>query len=287
MPGCERFSTHTTRHLCLTDLARMGWELHAISAFAGHRATESTLRYIHLSGRDLADKLNRSMDHIHAWRVEVLTRMETAGQAAAVTAAGASGHPSRRAAATAWSWPVDVSGCRRQGELTAAELRRAAGPGCWAAAAQRACGPGVAVLAAGPQAARAARCRRRDGAALASGHAPPAAVRPRRGGAGPACGAVSCSGPTGTGQPGLGRLIGAGNQELRQAMPGQIGSNARPYLIALRLPARRVHRLRHDRALPPAVAGLADLRPRNRSMTACGRSRTCWAAGATSATARC
>ncbi|MFI6358640.1 tyrosine-type recombinase/integrase [Streptomyces sp. NPDC050743] len=26
-----RFSTHTTRHLCLTDLARMGWELHAIA----------------------------------------------------------------------------------------------------------------------------------------------------------------------------------------------------------------------------------------------------------------
>ncbi|MEV6762577.1 site-specific integrase [Streptomyces sp. NPDC051105] len=25
----ERFSTHTTRHLCLTDLARMGWEVHA------------------------------------------------------------------------------------------------------------------------------------------------------------------------------------------------------------------------------------------------------------------
>ena len=26
-----RFSTHTTRHLCLTDLARMGWEIHAIA----------------------------------------------------------------------------------------------------------------------------------------------------------------------------------------------------------------------------------------------------------------
>ena len=30
-PGVPRFSTHTTRHLCLTDLARMGWELHAIA----------------------------------------------------------------------------------------------------------------------------------------------------------------------------------------------------------------------------------------------------------------
>jgi integrase len=32
-----QFSTHTLRHLCLTDLARAGWELHAIATFAGHR----------------------------------------------------------------------------------------------------------------------------------------------------------------------------------------------------------------------------------------------------------
>jgi integrase len=52
-----QFSTHTTRHLCLTDLARMGWELHAIATFAGHRSTESTLTYIHRSGRELSAKL--------------------------------------------------------------------------------------------------------------------------------------------------------------------------------------------------------------------------------------
>ncbi|MFE5706909.1 tyrosine-type recombinase/integrase [Rhodococcus koreensis] len=73
-----RFSTHTTRHLCLTDLARMGWELHAIATFAGHRHMDSTLRYIHLSGRDLADKLGRGMDHIHAWRIGMLTGMDAA-----------------------------------------------------------------------------------------------------------------------------------------------------------------------------------------------------------------
>lgn len=70
-----RFSTHTTRHLCLTDLARMGWELHAIAAFAGHRHTDSTLTYIHLSGRDLADKLSRGMEQIHGWRVQMLARL--------------------------------------------------------------------------------------------------------------------------------------------------------------------------------------------------------------------
>ena len=70
-----QFSTHTTRHLCLTDLARMGWELHAIATFAGHRSTDSTLAYIHLSGRDLADKLSRGMEQIHGWRVRTLARL--------------------------------------------------------------------------------------------------------------------------------------------------------------------------------------------------------------------
>ncbi len=77
--GVPRFSTHTTRHLCLTDLARMGWELHAIATFAGHRSTDSTLRYIHLSGRELSAKLNSSMAHIHAWRVGMLTGPEGCG----------------------------------------------------------------------------------------------------------------------------------------------------------------------------------------------------------------
>lgn len=79
--GVPQFSTHTLRHLCLTDLARMGWEVHAIAAFAGHRHTDSTLTYIHLSGRDLAGKLASGMDHIHAWRVRMLT---SAGEPAEV-----------------------------------------------------------------------------------------------------------------------------------------------------------------------------------------------------------
>ena len=70
--GVPQFSTHTLRHLCLTDLARMGWEVHAIAAFAGHRHTDSTLTYIHLSGRDLAAKLSSGKNHIHAWRVQML-----------------------------------------------------------------------------------------------------------------------------------------------------------------------------------------------------------------------
>jgi integrase/recombinase XerD len=65
----QRFSTHTLRHLCLTDLARAGWELHTIATFAGHASLATTLQYIHLSGRDLAAKLERGMAEVHAWRV--------------------------------------------------------------------------------------------------------------------------------------------------------------------------------------------------------------------------
>ncbi len=63
-----QFTTHTLRHLCLTDLARAGWGLHEIAEFAGHRNIQTTLLYIHLSGRDLAAKLERGMAAIHAWR---------------------------------------------------------------------------------------------------------------------------------------------------------------------------------------------------------------------------
>jgi len=67
--GLPRFSTHTLRHLCLTDLARCGWELHAIARFAGHRNTATTLQYIHLSGRDLAERLRRATSRLHEDRV--------------------------------------------------------------------------------------------------------------------------------------------------------------------------------------------------------------------------
>jgi integrase/recombinase XerD len=58
--GLPRLGTHTFRHLCLTDLARAGWELHEIATFAGHRSTSTTLLYIHLSGRELSAKLARA-----------------------------------------------------------------------------------------------------------------------------------------------------------------------------------------------------------------------------------
>jgi len=73
--GIERFSTHTLRHLCLTDLARAGWDIHEIASFAGHRSVQTTLLYIHLSGRDLSLKLAASMAQIHARRAQMLSEV--------------------------------------------------------------------------------------------------------------------------------------------------------------------------------------------------------------------
>ena len=73
--GVKQFTTHTPRHLCLTDLAKVGWDLHEIAQFAGHRSLETTKIYIHLSGRDLAEKLEKGMNQIHAWRIAVMTEL--------------------------------------------------------------------------------------------------------------------------------------------------------------------------------------------------------------------
>lgn len=70
--GVRQLTTHTMRHLCLTDLARARWDIHEIATFAGHRSTQTTLLYIHLSGRELAAEFERSMASIHAWRLQVM-----------------------------------------------------------------------------------------------------------------------------------------------------------------------------------------------------------------------
>lgn len=67
-----QFTTHTLRHLRLTDLARAGWDVHEIATFAGHRSIQTTLRYIHVSGRELAAKVEQGMSGIHAWRLHLI-----------------------------------------------------------------------------------------------------------------------------------------------------------------------------------------------------------------------
>ncbi len=69
----DPFTTHTLRHLRLTDLARAGWDVHEIATFAGHRSIQTTLGYIHLSGRELADKLERTLVEVDMVRLQILT----------------------------------------------------------------------------------------------------------------------------------------------------------------------------------------------------------------------
>jgi integrase len=70
--GVPKLTTHSFRHLCLTDLARAGWDAHEIASFAGHRSLQSTLLYIHLSARDLAGKFARGMAAVHDERMALL-----------------------------------------------------------------------------------------------------------------------------------------------------------------------------------------------------------------------
>ena len=76
--GVAEFTTHTPRHLCLTDLARANWDLHEIAEFAGHKSIQTTLLYIHLSGRDLATKLAQGMAQIHTWRIQMMKEILSA-----------------------------------------------------------------------------------------------------------------------------------------------------------------------------------------------------------------
>lgn len=73
--GVQQFTTHTPRHLCLTDLARCGWDIHEIALFAGHRSLEVTCLYIHLSGRELGAKIEQGMASLHVWRSKMLVEV--------------------------------------------------------------------------------------------------------------------------------------------------------------------------------------------------------------------
>jgi integrase/recombinase XerD len=60
----HRFTTHTPRHLRLTDLARTSMDLHTIAQYAGHRSLETTKIYIQLSGRETAERVRICMQDL-------------------------------------------------------------------------------------------------------------------------------------------------------------------------------------------------------------------------------
>ncbi len=67
-----RLSTHTTRHLRLTHLARAKMDLHQIALYAGHRSLETTMLYIHLSGVELTEAVTRSLAGFEQWIETIL-----------------------------------------------------------------------------------------------------------------------------------------------------------------------------------------------------------------------
>lgn len=67
-----QFTTHTTRHLRLTHLARAHLDLHQIATYAGHRSLETTMQYIHLSGVELTEAVSRSLAGFESWIERVL-----------------------------------------------------------------------------------------------------------------------------------------------------------------------------------------------------------------------
>ncbi|HEY9327340.1 MAG TPA: site-specific integrase [Streptomyces sp.] len=73
--GVTRLSTHTFRHLRLTDLARADWTIDQIAQYAGHRDLATTVRYIHISGRELAARFHRANTTLHADRERLLARL--------------------------------------------------------------------------------------------------------------------------------------------------------------------------------------------------------------------
>jgi integrase len=76
--GLPQLATHTFRHLRLTDLARAEWTIDQIAQYAGHRDLSTTMRYIHLSGRELAARLHRASASIQQDRERLLAALAVA-----------------------------------------------------------------------------------------------------------------------------------------------------------------------------------------------------------------
>jgi integrase/recombinase XerD len=67
-----RFTTHTPRHLRLTHMARARMDLHQIAIYAGHTSLQTTMLYIHLSGVELTEAVQRSLAGFEHWMEVVL-----------------------------------------------------------------------------------------------------------------------------------------------------------------------------------------------------------------------
>jgi integrase/recombinase XerD len=77
--GIAHFTTHTLRHLRLTDLARAGEDLYTIMQYAGHRNVETTKLYVRLSGRETAERVRISLQQLDRRLQRILKEDQNAG----------------------------------------------------------------------------------------------------------------------------------------------------------------------------------------------------------------
>lgn len=70
--GLPLLTTHTLRHLRLTDLAQAGWELSQIATFAGHSNPIMTMLYIHMGGRELSERYSQTVNSMLDWRQKTM-----------------------------------------------------------------------------------------------------------------------------------------------------------------------------------------------------------------------
>jgi site-specific recombinase XerD len=70
--GLSQFTPHTLRHLRLTHLAVKGLGLHEIAAYAGHRSLDSTMAYVHLSGRHIDERVTATLLEVEAAACDLL-----------------------------------------------------------------------------------------------------------------------------------------------------------------------------------------------------------------------
>ena len=77
--GIAQFTTHTLRHLRLTDLARAGEDLYTIMQYAGHRNVETTKLYVRLSGRETAERVRISLQQLDRRLQRILKEDQNAG----------------------------------------------------------------------------------------------------------------------------------------------------------------------------------------------------------------
>jgi integrase/recombinase XerD len=73
--GLPLFTTHTFRHLRLTDLARCKLDLHEIAMYAGHRNPKTTHQYIQFSSTELGERIRLATKYIDERNKRLLERM--------------------------------------------------------------------------------------------------------------------------------------------------------------------------------------------------------------------